>query len=213
MWRVLSRGPKRDRAQIAVWRKSESGLYPGGTTRGHAVLADRDGPCILNLASSYGAESQALASSRASSQVTLAFLALDSEIRYASEINVPGQDSSTPPNYYVEFQSSWNTNAQDEPQCTQLEYNNAGGELEQRSWYVGGTAPAGWQVLASSLKTSVSSDPFSLSDAASPWQLSMTIGSVVSSGSTEGAAQSSFTITAVDTTASSTSQNVCGGTP
>jgi len=171
------------------------------------------GLAFSTLASAYTAETQNLAASQASSQVTLAFMALDSEMRYASAINVPGQDSSSPPNYYVEFQSSWKTNAQDAPDCTQLEYNNSNGELQQRSWYLGGTAPTGWQVLATALQTSVSSDPFTLSDAASPWQLSMTMSSVVSSGATEGTAQSSFTITALDTTASSASQNVCGGTP
>ena len=43
------------------------------------------------------------ATSQASSQVTLAFMALDGEIRYAADINEPGQDTSNPPNYYVEI--------------------------------------------------------------------------------------------------------------
>jgi type II secretory pathway pseudopilin PulG len=165
------------------------------------------------LLTAYGAEARVQATSQSSSQVTLAFISLDGEVRYASDINQPGQDTNTPPNYYVEFDSDWKTNAQEEPLCTQLEYNNSSGNLQQRSWYTGGTVPSGWQVLASGLATSISNDPFSLSDNEAPWQLSITISSVIDSGSATGTAQSSFTTTALNTSANSNNQGVCGGTP
>jgi type II secretory pathway pseudopilin PulG len=170
---------------------------------------------LSTVVTAFGAESRVQATSQSSSQVTLAFLALDSEVRYASDINQPGQDTSNPPNYYVEFDSDWNTNAQGEPDCTQVEYNNSSGNLQQRSWYSGGSVPTGWQVVASGMQTSVSTNPFSLSDVASPWQLTITITSVTSTGagSIAGTAQSSFTSTALNTSADSTDENVCGGTP
>jgi type II secretory pathway pseudopilin PulG len=165
------------------------------------------------MLTAYGAEARVQATSQSSSQVTLAFIALDSEIRYASDINQPGKDSSTPPNYYVEFDSNWNQNSQGEPLCTQLEYNNSLGQLQQRTWYTGATIPTVWKTLASALQTSVSTNPFTLIDVESPWQLTLTFTSVAVSGASKGNAGSSFTITALDTTASSASQSVCGGTP
>jgi len=168
---------------------------------------------LSTVVTAYGAESRVQSTSQSSSQVTLAFLSLDDEVRYATDINQPGQDSSSPANYYVEFESDWNTNSQGEPGCTQLEYNNSGGELQQRSWYVGATIPTGWQVLASALTTSISTDPFVLSDQAAPWQLSFKISSAAVDGGSTGNAQSSFTITALNTSSNSSSSNVCGGTP
>jgi type II secretory pathway pseudopilin PulG len=168
---------------------------------------------LTTVVTAFAAESRVQATSQSSSQVTLAFLALDGETRYASDINQPGQDTNNPPNYYVEFESDWNTNAQDEPECTQVEYNNSSGNLEQRSWYSGGSVPSGWQVLASGMETSVSTNPFSLSDVESPWQLTTTLTSQASAGSITGTAQSSFTSTALNTNADSTDENVCGGTP
>ncbi len=168
---------------------------------------------MTTVVTAYGAESRVQATSDSSSQVTLAFLSLDGEMRYATDINQPGQDSSSPPNYYVEFESDWNTNSQGESGCTQLEYNNAAGTLQQRTWYLGGTIPTGSETLASGLKTSISTDPFVLTNVEAPWQLSVKISSAVVDGSSTGNSQSSFTITALNTSANSSSQNVCGGTP
>jgi type II secretory pathway pseudopilin PulG len=168
---------------------------------------------MSTLVTAYGAESRVQSTSQSSGQVTLAFLSLDDEVRYATDINQPGQDTSSPPNYYVEFESDWNTNSQSEPDCTQLEYNNSAGKLQQRSWYVGGTIPTGWQVLASSLKTSISTDPFTLSNRAAPWQLSFKISSAAVDLGSTGNAQSSFSITALNTSSNSSSSNICGGTP
>jgi len=104
--------------------------------------------------------------SQASAQVEQAFQTLDSEVRYAADINLPGKDSQG--NYWVEFESDWtaaeaSTNS---PQCTQLEYNSSAGTLQQREWLLNTstTAPstAGWLVLATNLSTSPSTNPFTL---------------------------------------------------
>lgn len=161
---------------------------------------------LSTLMTAYAAESKVQATSQASSQVTTAFMELDNEIRYAADINVPGTYNN---NYYVEFESAWTQNAsQAQSLCTQLEYSTSNGTLQQRSWLSNASAPSTWQPLATGLKTSLGTDPFSLSaPATSLWQLSIALSSAT------GAAQSSFTITALDTTTSSTSQGVCGGTP
>ncbi len=177
---------------------------------------------LTTLMSAYGAESRVQSTAQASSQVTLAFMALDTGIRYAADINQPGQDSDSPPDYFVEFQSDWTQDTQTQitegqPVCTQVEYDNSTGELLQRSWDADDSVPTGstgWEVLASELKTPLSSDPFSLSTPqSSPWQLTVAISAVVGSGSSKGTAQSDFTITSLDTTSSSSDEGICGGTP
>jgi type II secretory pathway pseudopilin PulG len=172
------------------------------------------GLVMWTLATAYGAQSQVQNASNASSQVTLAFMQLDSEIRYAADINTPWQSSN---NYLVAFESDWKQNAQGQSLCTQLKYDTSTGRLLQGSWYPPATAPTGWQVLASGLQTSVPIDPFSLSTPqGSPWLLSIgtqnaPIWAVGGTGLSTGKAESRFTIAALDTTSSSKDQGVCGG--
>jgi len=167
---------------------------------------------LVTLVTAYAAESSVQATTQAGSQVTLAFMDLDNEVRYAADINQPGSYNN---NYYVELQSNWTQNAaQGQDTCTQLEYNNSSGVLEQHSWLVNATPPTGWQVLASDLKTSVASNPFSLSaPTGTPWQLSVTLAAAASVGQATRTAQSAFTLTSLDTTSTSTDTGVCGGTP
>lgn len=166
---------------------------------------------MTSMITGYRAESRVQQTSAASSQVITAFMSLDTDIRYASDIEV-GKDSSTPVNYYIVFDSDWNTNASGEPACTEIEYNNSSGQLQQRNWYSTLTAPTGWQVLATSLQTSVSTDPFTLSDADVPWSVSVKLNSVANAGNTKAGAQSSFSITALNTSLTSISSGVCGVT-
>jgi Flp pilus assembly protein TadG len=167
---------------------------------------------VMNtLTTAYGAESRVQATSQSSAQVTLAFEALDTEMRYASDVET-GQDQTTnPTNYYVWFDSDWNSNSQGAPLCTELDYNNSSGILQQHSWYTGGTVPSGWQALATGLETSDPTSPFTLHDESSPWWLQITLSSEVVSGSSTGNAQSSFTVTALNTTVNSSNTGVCGG--
>jgi hypothetical protein len=179
------------------------------------VLLIVTGLVLATLTTAYGAESRVQTTAQASSQVTLAFMALDSEIRYAADINQPWPTTNNAPAYFVSFQSDWKQNAQGQSLCTQVEYNNSTGQLLQGSWYGPATGPTAWQVLASGLentKTSGLPVPFSLSNnQGNPWQLSVTITAASSVGSTKGTAQSAFTITSLDTNASSKDSGICGG--
>ena len=215
MWQVLARGSKHD-GDTPLWLgNSEAGFTLVELLVVMPVLLIVTALGMTTVVTASGAGSLVQATSQSSSQVTLAFMTLDGEIRYATDINEPGQDSNNPPNYYVEFESDWTQNTQGYSRCTQLEYTSTG-VLQQRSWPATGTVPTGgWQLLASGLQaTTAITNPFSLSTPqGSPWQLSITISAVSGTGSSQGMAQSSFTITSLDTTANSISQGVCGGTP
>lgn len=168
---------------------------------------------FVTLTSAYVAQSRVQGTDKASSQVTLAFMQLDSEIRYATNIGTPVPDSNSPPDYFVKFELPATQSTQGQPTCTQVEYTSTG-NLQQRSWLANASVPtAGWQVMASGLETTpLSTAPFSLSDPAypTPWQLSMNL--TAPSGTKAAAVQSSFTITSLDTTSSATNQNAqfCG---
>lgn len=87
--------------------------------------------------------SQAVA--HTSQQVNSAFIWLDGKIRYADYVSTPGQDPNDGGAWYVEFEST-DPNTQ-EPVCHQLRVDQAGEQLQQRSWTAGGPASS-WQLLA-----------------------------------------------------------------
>jgi type II secretory pathway pseudopilin PulG len=158
---------------------------------------------------SYNAEARVSNTSRANNEIVTAFMRLDGEIRYAADINQPGQDSNK--NYWVEYESDWPSTG---PKCNQLEYDNTNGVLQERSWPLTGSPSANWQPLASGLQTSVGTDPFSLATpGTSLWQLTVTLKSTYGSGPVAESTHSSFTITALDISGNSSSTNVCGGNP
>ena len=71
-----------------------------------------------------------------SNQVNTAFLKLDRMVRYAAAISTPGT-AAVSKDWYVEFRTT-NTGAE---VCTQLRFDIASAQLQQRSWRVsGGTA-------------------------------------------------------------------------
>lgn len=178
-------------------------------------------------------------SDQASDQIEEAFTTLDSEVRYAANINQPGSTTDgSSSDYWVEFESDWTSS----PECTQLEYDTPLGVLQQRTWLLSqGTTPpstVGWQVLASGLSTSITTSPFTLSTTSPtslrspsapttttpssgtqttgtpPYQLGIALSSTLGKGTQSGSAQTSFTISAINVTATSiTNQVVCGGTP
>jgi prepilin-type N-terminal cleavage/methylation domain-containing protein len=181
---------------------------------------------FANMISVVQSEGRVEAISTASSQIDNAFMQLDSEVRYASDINEPSDNGG---DYFVEFQSDWTTSSLGFPQCTQLEYNTSAGTLQQRTWLPGKTtAPDNWQVLASGLSTTPNGNPFTLHTAApdltgsgpsqapggaqdttaTPWQLAMDLTAGAGNGPTAQTAQSDFTMTAlnIDTT---TDEGVC----
>ena len=161
------------------------------------------------LVSGYASESRVKFLSDASGQVTNAFERLDSEVRYAADIETPYASGG---NYYVEFQSDWTLSSQGRSRCTALEYDNTNGVLQQRSWYIGDTVPTGWQTLASGLAESVTADPFTLTATEkASWQLSVSIASRKGAYPNVPPAQSSFSMTAVNTGKGSQDSGVCGG--
>jgi len=173
---------------------------------------------FVTLSSAYVDQSRTQGTAQASSQVTLAFLQLDGQIRYATNIGQPVSDGNSPPDYFVKFETPPTQSTQSQPVCTQVEYTSTG-ILQQRSWLANASVPtAGWRAMASGLEPTQSlpaqDTPFSLLSPAypTPWQLSVNL--TAPSGTKAAAAQSSFTITSLDTTSTSTNTNAnfCGST-
>ncbi len=161
------------------------------------------------LVSAYGSESRVKFLAQGSQQVTNAFQQLDGEVRYAADIEAPYASGG---NYFVEFQSDWTISTKGKSQCTALEYDNTNGNLQQHTWLLGSSVPSQWQILASGLAKSVTTNPFTLTATKqAPWQLAVAI--TAQQGATEKVppAQSSFSLTAVNTSKGSLSSGVCGG--
>jgi len=86
-----------------------------------------------------------------SSQINIAYLNLDTTVRYASYIGVPAITPGVGTgNWYVEFQStSSGTEA-----CTQLRVDKTSRQLQSRTWTVpstGATTPSAWLPIASGI--------------------------------------------------------------
>ena len=149
--RVTERAPEQDGTRNAGLPRPEDGFTLVELLVVMPFLLIVTALVLTTVVTAFGAQSaRDKRRLQSSSQVTLAFIALDGELRYASDINQPGQDRTTP-QLLRRSRFDWKTNSQGEPQCTQLEYDNSSGNLQQRSWYLGGTVPTGWQVLASGL--------------------------------------------------------------
>lgn len=89
------------------------------------------------------------------SQLAVAFLRLDKEVRYASEISEPAQVGA---DWYVEYRQL----TADAATCTQLRLRTTGGLLQQRQW-TEGTVPGAFVTLASNVS---SARPFELTPGA-----------------------------------------------
>ncbi|MDE3202614.1 MAG: prepilin-type N-terminal cleavage/methylation domain-containing protein [Acidobacteriota bacterium] len=161
------------------------------------------------LVSAYGSESRVKFLAQGSEQVTNAFQQLDGEVRYAADIETPYASGG---NYFVEFQSDWTISTKGKSQCTALEYDNTNGNLQQHTWLLGSSVPSQWQVLASGLAKSVTTNPFTLTATKqAPWQLAVAITAQQGANEKVPPAQSSFSLTAVNTSKGSLSSGVCGG--
>lgn len=111
----------------------------------------------------FNATSKAQAIGDTASQLSIAFNRLDKSVRYASAITAPGSGDGDG-NLYVEWESTFTGT----PVCTQLRFNVAAGQLQQRTWTVttdaagistGYSNASAWLPLASSLKQGNASDP------------------------------------------------------
>jgi hypothetical protein len=142
-----------------------------------------------------------------SDQVDFAFLTLDSEVRYASAVWAVNQvTTGGHTDYNVEFETQSNVTTSTTPNCTELQYNYATGQLLQATWpdtqTSSSTAP-GFEVLASGLSTSVSASPFTINPVTSNYkkvQLMVTLSATAGTGTAHETASSSVTFTAVNTT-------------
>jgi prepilin-type N-terminal cleavage/methylation domain-containing protein len=140
---------------------------------------------LVSLVNVMTQQNEAASLDRTSSQVGLAFIALDKEVRYAATIDCPygwtsasaGPCSSAPSDassvpsgdYALTFYSTYTTATLGHPQCTELLYDTAKGLLEQRTWNATGSVSgaSGWSIIGSGLSTSPSEAVFTVPDAAS----------------------------------------------
>ena len=156
------------------------------------------------LISMYSAANHAQAVAATSGQLGFAFDRLDTEVRYASFLSTPGQDSNDHNNWYVEMQ---NTNSSPAT-CVQLRVDQVGKQLQQRSWTDGGEA-GDWITLASYVTNGAvapgSAQPFLVYAATSTVKSAeLTVNLISGQDATREGAQST---TALALTALNTSQN------
>jgi hypothetical protein len=140
----------------------------------------------------------------AQSQVNIAFLRLDREIRYASGLSVPLQVGA---DWYVEYVTT-NTGV---PVCTELRLNVAAGQLQRRTWVQGATplVPSAWLPVASNVS---SPQPFTLlpADATANFhRLRLALVATSGKGDTAASAETAVTFTALNTSLSTSGTAVC----
>jgi prepilin-type N-terminal cleavage/methylation domain-containing protein len=141
-----------------------------------------------------------------SGQLNIAFLEMDSEVRYASEIwsPYPGKNSGgvADGNWDVLFQSTFN--GATEPTCTELQYDPTSGDLSQASWTEGATSQPAFEVIAQGLTGT--SDPFTEVNATNSnfmeQELEVTLTAVSGSGNGVEKTTSQVTFTALNSSSS-----------
>lgn len=145
-----------------------------------------------------------------SEQIDLAFLTLDSEVRYASAVWAPNQ-ASAQTDWNVEFETQSNSTTATTPTCTELQYNYGSGKLSQATWpdtQTSSTSAPAFKVLATGLATGTSTfaSPFTanpINPATSHYQkvqLMVTLTASAGTGTAHETTSSSVTFTAVNTT-------------
>jgi prepilin-type N-terminal cleavage/methylation domain-containing protein len=144
------------------------------------------------------------AASTAQSQVNIAFLRLDKEIRYAAAVSTPGSVGS---DSYIEFLTSYTGT----PVCTELRLHVATRQLQRRTWIQGSSplAPSAWIPLASSV-SSPQPFTFTAADATFNYQrLRLQLVATSGSGGTATPKQSDITFTALNTSLATSSATTC----
>lgn len=142
---------------------------------------------------------QAEAIRDSSDQLDIAFMQLDSEVPYASQIWAPYQGQpSADDDWDIEYESTF-SGAQ-EPTCTELKYEWGTGQLMQASWSKGSTTAPSFKMLAEGLTGS--SDPFQVIQNSSneKVQLMVTLSAVSGTGTAKETTSSSVTFTALNST-------------
>ena len=165
-------------------------------------------------------QTQQTSLSNSESQLALAFITLDGEVRYSTGITQPDQSTSTS-DYYVELQYFTPSNTSE---CAELQYSPSTGTLSQRTWPVpaGGASPApgSWRPLATGLTTA--GQPFQLvnnvggdttGNLATMEQLQISLTATAGKGSGQASSTSEVIFTAVDTTSNKPASVCTGVTP
>lgn len=152
----------------------------------------------------YRAANKDEAASTAQSQVNLAFLRLDKEIRYAAGLSAPDLVGADP---YVEYLTT-NTGA---AVCTELRLHLANGQLQRRTWTRGAVpvTPTPWIPLASGVS---SATPFTVSAADPTYnfqRLRLALTATSGKGGTAVSKQSDVTFTALNTSLGTSSATLC----
>ena len=132
-----------------------------------------------------------------SDQLDLAFLDLDSQVRYAYQIWQPYQGTpSTDDNWDIEYESTFNGAIY--PTCTELQYNFHSGELLSASWAQGTTVTPSFKLLANDLTGT--GDPFQViqNSSNSKVQLMVTLSATSGTGGGTETTTSSVTFTALN---------------
>jgi prepilin-type N-terminal cleavage/methylation domain-containing protein len=158
---------------------------------------------------------QAQALRNTSSQLDIAYLDLDSEVRYANQVWAPYPGApSTDDTWDIEFESTFS--GATVGTCTELQYNYSSGQLLQAVWTSGATTAPGFKMLANEL--SGSSDPFTIippNPANQEVQLMVTLTASSASGAHTTSTSSSVTFTALNSTsneATATTDTDCTAT-
>jgi prepilin-type N-terminal cleavage/methylation domain-containing protein len=156
----------------------------------------------------YRVANRASAASQAQSALSLAFLRLDKQVRYASAINTPAVSGT---DYYIEFLTT-NTGS---PVCTQLRLQGATKILQSRNWVSTANistatawVPIATEVAASSTGSSAG-QPFSRSAADSVYNYQRMKLDLVSSVSGLTSKETAVTFTALNTSLVTSNDLVC----
>jgi prepilin-type N-terminal cleavage/methylation domain-containing protein len=154
--------------------------------------------------------SQAVADT--SQELNLAFSRLDTQVRYASYVSIPGQDANDGGNWYVELQDANASPAV----CTQLRVDQVSRQLQQRTWS-GAAAPGAWQPLASGVVNGAatgSGAPFVVTVARGvvrSTQLAVNLLTSEGSGTRGAVSQSAMTFTSLNTNPTTPIGGICAG--
>lgn len=197
---------------------------PGGVVRddrGFALLEVLTALVVLSIffamftgaiVTTFTSSSRSQGVANTSQELSLAFQHLDLQVRYVSYVSAPAQVPADENNWYVEMQDS---NASP-TRCIQLRVSRSAGQLQQRSWPVGGQ-PGSWQPLASRVVNGGAvgaAAPFVVSRpnaTVRSAQLTVNLETAQGSGDSAASSRTQLTFTALNTNLTTPSGGQCTG--
>jgi prepilin-type N-terminal cleavage/methylation domain-containing protein len=144
-------------------------------------------------------------------ELSRAFSKLDHTLRYADSVNYPVLSASN--NWYLEFRTSATTTSAS-PVCTQYQLNTTNDRLAYRTWTDGNLATlTGWSVTASRIVNTTAQQPFTLTPAGGFYRNQSVALLLITQTGAGQPQQLNTTITAVNSSADSPSNQGSGATP